>query len=530
MLKKYIFERLQDVEATKLAETVFNEIVFHKQKEVQEEFKNWGIIDFNTPDGIKLDSFEGVFSLKVINKFASSFYSPSKDDKLIVLTVVGYDKYNDMVDNLIRIIIDKKSTFIHEFIHMLDDIRSDGKIIKDPTNKEGGQKRYEKLNREVNARFHQIASAVKEKYIDKEIASIKKDYVLNRKKFENEFDFEGLSEKEKLNLVLVNSSEYVCNINYLVDLFKEEIFNFFHYKLNPNLEKRLLSRAYTYFSELIKSYDIDCSKKIKIIYENKMARNKINTLLETYESLNEDNLNEIIFSDSEGTNEKQNNYWLGQARGTLLRKYEDSINEIGKRKDLALDYPNLIFEIYKNTYYLVLLPKEIENSDEIENFDENKIQVLFSVKFSIFQDGIRLHSTMSNPNVRGQGLSLKIYQKLKEKYGSIYSDTTQSSFSRFLIWMKLYDINPNSIKAFNTKTSEYFDVIKNDNKLIYIDENPNIKDYKYIAKSLNITWKNDWSDKKQVNLDKIPEEIIKNTKYREVYTEDEDNNILLVYL
>lgn len=484
MLKKYIFERLQDVEATKLAETVFNEIVFHKQKEVQEEFKNLGIIDFNTPDGIKLDSFEGVFSLKIRNKLASSTYSTSKNDKFITLNVVGYDKYSDILDNLIRIIIDKKSTFIHEFIHMLDDIRSDGKILKVPENRKSGQKSYEKLNREVNARFHQIAFAVKEKYIDKEIASIKKDYFLNRKKFENEFDFEGLSEKEKLNLVLVNSSEYICNINYLVDLFKEEIFNFFHYKLNPNLEKRLLSRAYTYFSELIKSYDIDCSKKIKTIYENKMGKNKINSLLETYESLNEDNLNEIIFSDSEGTNEKDNNYWLGQARVTLLQKYKGSINEIGKIKDLALDYPNLIFNSYSNKYYLVLLPKEIENSDEIENFDENKIQVVFSVKFEDFQDGIRVMNTVSNPNVRGQGLGLKIYQKLKEKYGSIYSDTTQSSFSRFLIWMKLYDINPNSIKAFNTKTSEYFDVIKKGKQLLY-DDNGKLKKV-YTAKGDNI--------------------------------------------
>jgi hypothetical protein len=407
MLKEYIFERLQDVEATKLAETVFNEIVFHKQREIQEEFKNWGIIDFNTPDGIKLDSFEGVFSLKVINKFASSFYSPSKNDKLIVLTVVGYDKYNDMVDNLIRIIIDKKSTFIHEFIHMLDDIRSDGKIIKEPTNKEGGQKRYEKLNREVNARFHQIASAVKEKYIDKEIASIKKDYFLNRKKFENEFDFEGLSEKEKLNLVLVNSSEYVCNINYLVDLFKEEIFNFFHYKLNPNLEKRLLSRAYTYFSELIKNYDIDCSKKIKTFYENKrmMRKSKINSLFETYKKVIKEIYNvptEIELSDEE-------------------RQFIKNIDW----RDLIIEQENSESPI---NFYI-----------SIKGMEDLGVAEGIKVSFQIIGDLLyQIHINLAK-SLQGLGLGYKIYKAMVYEFGHVYSGKGRQQNTEEVprIWQKL---------------------------------------------------------------------------------------------
>lgn len=254
MLRNIIQERLQDIMATKLAESVFNEIVYHKTSEVEGEVRKYGTsVDFNTPDGIKLDSYEEPFNLTLVRSDKSSHYVPlqqGNDLRSVVITIQSYGgNYIDFLNDFIRQLVIKKSSFIHEFIHMLDDIRSNGVINIIPKNRVGGQEEYEVFNREVNARFHQMMSKIRDEYFYKELGQLKKDWYLKKNK-------EGT-----FGEYLSDNAEYVCNIGYLVQLFKDEIPNFFYYRLSSDLEKKLVSRAYTYFEELQKEMGIECEKK-----------------------------------------------------------------------------------------------------------------------------------------------------------------------------------------------------------------------------------------------------------------------------
>jgi hypothetical protein len=206
-----------------------------------------------------------------------------------------------------------------------------------------------------------------------------------------------------------------------------------------------------------------------MLNKKEMKENKINSLFETYESIREDDLKEITYSPSEGKDEAENKYWIDQAALTLQReKNKNPSLVIGKSYQLNLDFPNEIFNLYGNTFILVLFSKEAEYSEE-------KIKdIVFLVRFEKFKNGIKIRNTRSTPDVRGGGLAQKVYNELKSLYGAIYSDTTQSPSSRFAIWGKLYDNNPSQIKAFKTETSEYFDVVKPDKELLY-DDNGELK-------------------------------------------------------
>lgn len=519
MLKKYIQERLQDVIATKLSESVFNEIVYIKQSQVQAKVEeNGNTVNFNTPDGIKLDSYGEPFNLSLIRSNKSSYYLPSESENglnSIVITVKNNEtSYLTFENGFTKQLLKNKSVFIHEFIHMLDDIRSDGDILNISNNRIGGQQEYETFNREVNARFHQIVSKVKENFFDKELGKLKKQWFLKK-------DKEG-SLEEYIN----SNSEYICNIDYLIKLFKDEIPIFFKYKLSTGLEKKMISRAYTYFKELQKINNINCQKE--------MNESRINSLMETYRLVSEDDLDEIAYVPSEGIDEKGNQYWLDQAKQGIIRVKNKSSQstENNIKYELNLEYPNEIITLRDGVHLVALY-----SNQEISNIED--INIVFMVRYEDYRDGIRIQYTGSTPDARGRGLAIKIYKELKRKFGlPIYSDFAQSSFSRFGIWGKLYNESPNSIKAYNINKSQKFDIVmrpnpKGNSEMYYIDEDVDVKDYKKSAKILGIDWDKNWNKGSQMNWDNVPndiqEKIKEHSKYKPVYAK-KDNEILLVYV
>lgn len=223
-------------------------------------------------------------------------------------------------------------------------------------------------------------------------------------------------------------------------------------------------------------------------YLNKkeMKESRIYSLMETYQAITEDDLAEIAYVPSEGTDEKSNQYLIDQAKTSILFKSNKEKvfdNEIGY--ELNLDFPNKIINLRGNTFLLALF-----SSNDFENIED--INIIFMVRYEDYKDGIKIQYTGSSTDFRKKKeaerkekikdetknrLAIKCYKALKEKFNKvIYSDTAQSSFSRYFIWEKLYNDSPNSVQAYDTKTDQYFEIEKNEkNEMVYYDETGKVK-------------------------------------------------------
>ena len=242
----------------------------------------------------------------------------------------------------------------------------------------------------------------------------------------------------------------------------------------------------------------------------------------------------IAYLPSKKIDEKGNAYLLDQAKQGLIRvkKKSSEPNENKIKYELNLEYPNEIVNLYGGVYLVVLY-----SNQELSNIED--INIVFMVRYENYRDGIRVQYTGSTPDARGKSLAIKIYIALKEKFGlPIYSDFSQTSFSRYRIWENLYNKSPNSVKAYDINKNQKFDIImkpnqKGVNEMFYIDEDVDIKDYKNAAKNLGINWDKDWDKGSQMNWDNVPndiqEKIIEYSKYKPVYTK-KDNQVLLVYI
>jgi hypothetical protein len=218
----------------------------------------------------------------------------------------------------------------------------------------------------------------------------------------------------------------------------------------------------------------------------KMKKNRIYSLMETYQAITEDDLSEIAYVPSEGTDEKSNQYLIDQAKTSIIFKSNKEKvfdNEIGY--ELNLDFPNKIINLRGNTFLLALF-----SSNDFENIED--INIIFMVRYEDYKDGIKIQYTGSSTDFRKKKeaereekikdetknrLAIKCYKALKEKFNKvIYSDTAQSSFSRYFIWEKLYNDSPNSVQAYDTKTDQYFEIEKNGkNEMVYYDETGKVK-------------------------------------------------------
>lgn len=193
-----------------------------------------------------------------------------------------------------------------------------------------------------------------------------------------------------------------------------------------------------------------------------MKKNRIYSLMETYQAITEDDLSEIAYVPSEGTDEKENQYWLNQAKLSVQRARNNNSSETGDvtpKFELSIEFPNEILNLFGDKYIVVVYS------------DETMSEIVFSTRYEIYKDGIRIMNTRSVPNVRGKGLALKIYKELKNKLNvPLYSDYSQSAFSRYGIWQKLYNESPDNINAYDTNTNDFFGVTMNGKgEMIYID-------------------------------------------------------------
>lgn len=199
---------------------------------------------------------------------------------------------------------------------------------------------------------------------------------------------------------------------------------------------------------------------LKINNINFKKEMKFNSLMETYQAITEDELNEVIYLPSEGKKEEENEYWLKEMKVTINRLREKNpLN--GVKYDLnGISFPNEIVNIYGSVFAIVLYS------------DENMEDIVYMTRYGLYKDGIKLINTRSTPSVRGKGLALKIYKALKQKLERpIYSDTTHSPFTRNLIWQKLYNESPSSVKAYDTETNQYFEIEMNEmDEMVYWDK------------------------------------------------------------
>jgi len=305
MLKQFIIERLQDVEANRLASNVFNEIVFQKKDEISTWLvESGGDLYFNVPKGIHLNSYDKPFKLSIGRKYEKPSYSRVQHgvDVPTISLPVNFRNYADYIQNFMRYLNEKKSSFIHEFIHMLDDLRSGSKIL----DADAGQQIYQHKNREVNAIFHQIVSKIYDNDISKEIGKFKYKFFLNPKQIKADNEISDMSDGEALKYLLANDVDEACNIHYLVKLFKDELPYYFGPHLPDSIEKNLISRAYTYFKEQNLQMGIDCTQKKKYPIE------------ETYNII------------SESINYKKKQDWSGVKYGASpigSRVYEFSLDD-----------------------------------------------------------------------------------------------------------------------------------------------------------------------------------------------------------
>jgi hypothetical protein len=427
MLKQFIIERLQDVEANRLASNVFNEIVFQKKDEISTWLvESGGDLYFNVPKGIHLNSYDKPFKLSIGRKYEKPSYSRVQHgvDVPTISLPVNFRNYADYIQNFMRYLNEKKSSFIHEFIHMLDDLRSGSKIL----DADAGQQIYQHKNREVNAIFHQIVSKIYDNDISKEIGKFKYKFFLNPKQIKADNEISDMSDGEALKYLLANDVDEACNIHYLVKLFKDELPYYFGPHLPDSIEKNLISRAYTYFKEQNLQMGIDCTQKKKYPIE------------ETYNIIDNVELTEVTFVPSEGSDEKENSYWLDQTKIAIQRGEPLGLH-------LNIGFPNEIFKLYGNKHAAVLYS------------DEAKADIVFAIRYETYRDGIRIMNTRSTPSVRGEKLAFRLYVELNKVLNApIYSDFSQSPFSRYGIWEKLYSQFPNNVRVYDVNSSNSFDI------------------------------------------------------------------------
>lgn len=316
-----LFEREQDVQSLKLATNTFNRIKYiltmnikgKTIKEVRDENKdnncvfispklNHVKINFNNCSGSNSDKwdipkYDGKIKIVLrtnVEGRIGGHYDSSKQSMTLNFAESDFEYFVQHIDDYFN---KSKKTFIHEFQHFQDDLRSDGEILRKkqsrkhdifstekytgyisaPTSKPdkdfySDEKQYEKAsqrynkqlkayrlqNTELNVIFHQTMSHFYDE-IKKDIVETKIEWIKNKPEIRRQairyFDADKNSDDQ--HLLQVYKANLVGHPDNKVKGFINLIEDYIKFPLPKKLKRKLIGRAYTFFRNLYNKLDIN---------------------------------------------------------------------------------------------------------------------------------------------------------------------------------------------------------------------------------------------------------------------------------